>query len=119
MRDAVPRFTTHRFIARPAYRAVFLVVPEQEEIAGPRLRGWLSLQKQGIGDGLPRRIRKNLCRWCAAARRKPWRNEKDFRGNSSGMWTYPADRLCMETTRPVHKYDVRHVLARFLYGFLD
>ncbi|MBN8213272.1 MAG: hypothetical protein J0M09_10160 [Xanthomonadales bacterium] len=34
VRDSEPRFTIHRFIVGTAHRAVFLVVPEQEEITG-------------------------------------------------------------------------------------
>ena len=86
---------------------------------GPRLRCRLSLQNKGSAADFRDVFEKNLCRWYASARRKPWRNEKDFRGIPAACGLCPAGRFCMEMMRLVHKYDVRHALARFLYGFLD
>ena len=89
VRDAEPRFTTHRFIARPVYRAVFLGVPEQEEIAGLDCVAGYPCKTRDRRRTSATYSKKNLCRWCASARRKPLRNEKNFRGNSSGMWPSP------------------------------
>ena len=87
--DAVPRFTSHRFIARPVYRAIFLAVPEQEQITKLDCVAGYPCKNKGSATDVRDIFEKNLCRWCASARRKPLRNEKNFRGNSSGMWPSP------------------------------